>query len=79
MADGARDSSMLGACPLILIGPCSGFVSKWSHPIPPQQAARWTRVLNRDPTGSKRLSDPISITVGDASFLLDCSGCRELP
>ena len=36
MAGGARDSSMLGACPLILIGPCSGFVKQvvTSHPAP---------------------------------------------
>ena len=78
MADDARDCSMLGACPLILIGPCSGFVTKWSHPILPRRAARRTKVLNRDPTGSRRLSDPTSVTVDDVSFLLDRSGCRML-
>ena len=70
---------MPGACPLILIGPCSGFVSKWSCPIPPRWAAQWTRAWNRDPTGSRWLSDPTSITVDDVSFLLDRSGCRMLP
>ena len=77
MVDGARASSMLGACPLMM--PCSGFVSKWSCPIPRQRAARRTRVLNRNPTGSRRHSDRMSITVDDVSFLLDRSGCRMLP
>ena len=48
-----------------------------SHPAP--GAARRTRVLIRGHTGSRRRSDHTSVTVGDASFLLDRSGCRELP
>ena len=79
MVDGARDSSMLVACPLILIGPCSGFIIKLSHPIPSRWAARQTRVLNRDPKGSRHQSDPSSIVIDDVSFLLDHSGCRMLP
>jgi hypothetical protein len=59
--------------------PCSGFLSKWSRPIPPWRAARRTRVLIRDPTESIRRSDRSSVTVDDASFLLDRSGCRMLP
>ena len=79
MTNGARDSSMLGACPLILIGSCSGFVSKWSRPILPWRAARRTRVLIYGPTGSRRSNDRMSTTVDDASSLLDRSGCRMLP
>ena len=67
-ADGGRDSSMLGVCPLIVIGPCSGFVSKWSHPILSRRVARRTRVLNHDPTGSRHHSDPASVAVDDVSF-----------
>ena len=70
------DRAALGVC--LLMMPCSGFVSKWSRPIPPRRAARWTRVLIRDPTGSGRRSDCMSITIDDVSFLLDRSGCRML-
>ena len=73
MADGARDSSMLGIHPLILIGSCSGFVSKWLCPISPRRAAQWTKVLNYDPMGSRWLSDPTSITIDGVSFFLDHS------
>ena len=63
---------------LILIGPCSGFVHNWSRPIPPHRVARRTRVPSHDPTGSRRGSDHMSVTVDDVSSLLDCSGCRML-
>ena len=68
---------MLGIYPLMM--PCSGLISKWSCPIPSQRAARRTRVLIRDPTRSRRRSDRTSVTVEDASLLLDRSGCRILP
>ena len=74
MADGARDSSMLGVYPMMT--PCSSLISKWSRPILPQWVARWTRVLIHDPTGSERRSDRMSVTVEDASLLLDHSGCH---
>ena len=76
MAGGARDSPMLGARPLILSFP--GVVSKLSHPILPRRAARGTKVLIHSHTGSRWCSDRTSVTVYDASFLLDRSGCREL-
>ena len=76
-ADGAMDSSMLGVYPLMM--PCSGLINKWSRPIPPRRAARRTRVLIHDPTGSGRRSDRTSITIEDVSLLLDRSGCRILP
>ena len=47
MADGARDSSMLGVCPLMT--PRSNLISKWSRPIPPRRA----EVLIRNPTGKR--------------------------
>ena len=68
---------MLGVCPLTM--PCPGIVSELSHPIPPRRAVRRPRVLIHGHTGSKRRSDRMSVTVGDASFLQDHSGCRELP
>ena len=67
---------MLGVCPLMM--PCSDLISMWSRPIPPRRAARWTRVLNRDPTESKRHNDRTSVTVDNASFILDRSSCRML-
>ena len=77
MADGARDSFMLGVCPLMM--PRSGLISKWSRPIPPRRAARRTKVLIHDPTGSGWRSDCTSVTVENVSLLLDRSGCRILP
>ena len=76
-AGGARDSPTLGAHPLILS--CPGMVSKLSRPIPPQRAARRTRVLIHGHTENRQCRDRMFVTVGDASFLLDHSGCRELP
>jgi hypothetical protein len=67
----------LGVCPLMI--PCSGFVCKWSHPILPRRVGRRTRVLIRDPMGSKQCNDRTSVTIDDVSFLLDHSGCRMLP
>ena len=77
MADGARDSPTLGAHPLILS--CPGVVNKLSRPILPRRAARRTRALIRGHTGSRQCRDRTSVTVGGMSFLLDRSGCRELP
>ena len=77
MACGARDSPTLGVCPLMMS--CPSIVSKLSRPIPPRRAARRTRVLIRGHIGSRRRSDRTSVTIGDTSFLLDHSGCRELP
>ena len=77
MAGDARDSPMLGARLLILS--CPSVVNKLSHPIPSRHMARQTRVLIHGYIGSRQCRDYMSITVGDASFLLDRSGCRELP
>ena len=56
MADGARDSSMLGIYPLMM--PCSGLISKWSRPILPRWAAQWAGVLIRNPTGEQTVQRP---------------------
>ena len=71
------DRAALSVCPLTL--PCRGIVSELSSPIPPRRASRRTRVLICGHIGSRRRSDRTSVIVGDASFLLDHSGCRELP
>ena len=71
------DRAMLGIYPLMM--PCPGIVSKLSHPILLRRVARRTRVLIRGHIGSRRCRDRTSVIVGDASFLLDHSGCRELP
>ena len=70
------DRAMLGVYPLMM--PCPGIVSKLSCPISPRWAARRTRVLIHGPTRSRRRSDRTFLTVGDASFLLDHSGCCML-
>ena len=76
MTGAARDSPTLGARPLILS--CPSMVSKLSHRIPPRRAAWRTSVLIRGHAGSIQCRDRTPVTIGNASFLLDHSGCHEL-
>ena len=71
------DRATLRVYPLMM--PCPSIISELSHPILPRRAAWRTKVLIHGHTGSRRRSDRTSVTIGDASFLLDPSGCRELP
>ena len=70
------DTATLGVCPLMM--PCPGIVSKLSRPIPLRRVAWRTRVLIHGHAGTRQRSDRTSVTVDDASFHLDRSGCREL-
>ena len=70
------DKATLGVCPLTM--PCPCIVSGLSHPILPRRATWRTRVLINGHTVSRQHSDRTFVTVDDASFLLDRSGCREL-
>ena len=63
----------------LLMMSCSGLISKWSHPILPRWVARLTEVSIRNPTGSGRRSDCTSVTIEDASVLLDYSSCHMVP
>ena len=74
MVDHARDSVFADpdmAVPWLCFG-------KWLRPIPLRRTVRHARVPSYDPTESRRGGDYMSITVDDASSLLDCSGCRML-
>jgi hypothetical protein len=52
--------------------------SKWVHPILHRWMVQRARELSYDPSGSRRGSDPTSVTVDDVSSMLDHSGCHML-
>jgi hypothetical protein len=68
----------LGVCPLMM--PCPDIV-KWVITSHPASAGGATEqgADQRPYMEQATHSDCTSVTVGDASFLLDRSGCRELP
>ena len=74
MADHAKDSTFANSDMTVLWL----HFSKWLHPIPLWWMVRRAGVLSHDPTESRRGSNYTSVTVDDASSLLDCSGCRML-